>query len=223
MKLKAFAVIDTNVLVSGLISKGPPSEVIKLVNSQNIIPLFDERMLSEYADVLNRKDKFNISSNDVYDTLYQIVDNGILVNDVEKTKIELRDRKDIPFFEVKESSEEFSPYLVTGNLSDFPQSSTTIEPAVMLATMSNLEFWATKGLRDDIDYDKIVDDYKNAQLATSKYTSGKELIDDIFDQEAKTINPSSKILKLGAIAFDNTFAPKDSSLSSIDPNTPEPK
>ncbi len=223
MKLKAFAVIDTNVLVTGLLSDGPPSEVISLVNSQNIIPLFDERMLSEYVDVLNRKGKFNISPKDVYDTMYQIIDNGILVNDVEKTKIELRDRKDIPFFEVKESSKKFSPYLVTGNMSDFPQSRTTVEPAVMLGIMENLDWWTTAGLREDIDYSKIVDDYKNAQLATSKYTSGKELIDDLFDQESKTVNLSSRILKLGAVAFDNTFAPKESLLSSIDSNTPEIK
>ncbi len=223
MKLKAFAVIDTNVLVSGLLSDGPPNEVISLVNSQNIIPLFDERMLSEYADVLNRKDKFDIPQQIVYNTVYRIVDNGILVNDVEKTKIELRDRKDIPFFEVKESSKEFSPHLVTGNISDFPKSRTTVEPAVMLGIMENLDWWTTAGLREDIDYDKIVDDYKNAQLATSKYTSGKELINDLFDQESKTINLSSGILKSGAVAFDNTFAPKDSSLSSIDSNTPEIK
>lgn len=208
MKTKAFAVIDTNVLVSGSISNGAASVILDYIESQNIIPIFDERMLSEYYDVLNRKEKFDISQQTVYDLLYNVVSNGILINDVEQAKLELKDRKDIPFYEVKESADEFSPNLVTHNMKDFPISHTTVRPDVMLNVMDQLEWWATTGLRPDIDYDAFMNAFINQQLTTSKYTSGKDLLDDMFDTKTQTVNKSSRILRLGAIAFTKTANPE---------------
>lgn len=56
MKLKAFAVIDTNVIISFLLSKSSfPALVCDLIGSGNIIPLFGERMLDEYYTILSLK------------------------------------------------------------------------------------------------------------------------------------------------------------------------
>lgn len=48
-------VIDTNVLVSGILkAEGPPGRVIDLMLAREISPLFDDRILSEYEEVLHR-------------------------------------------------------------------------------------------------------------------------------------------------------------------------
>lgn len=200
MKLKSFAVIDTNVIISSLMSDSYPRQTLNLVETQNIIPIFDNRMLKEYYDVLNR-DKFHFSSQTIYDTMYVIVDNGILINDVEQAKAKFSDRTDIPFFEVKESSEELDSYLVTGNKKHFPESSSTVTPKELLNIMEKLDKWVAV----DFDYEKNIEEIKQMQTSTSKYTSGKDLIDDIFDTNNKTINPSSRILQLQAVTSDPSF------------------
>ena len=53
-------------------------------------------------------------------TFTLILKSGLLIQDVETTKAQLLDQSDIPFFEVKESSEEFDSVLVTGNLKHYP-------------------------------------------------------------------------------------------------------
>jgi len=48
-------VIDTNVLVSGVINPhGPPGRIVNAVLSEMIIVLYDDRILSEYREVLMR-------------------------------------------------------------------------------------------------------------------------------------------------------------------------
>ena len=47
MKIKSFAVIDTNVVVSSVISKtGFPKIIIEYVEEGNIIPIYDKRILN---------------------------------------------------------------------------------------------------------------------------------------------------------------------------------
>ena len=53
--MKVRAVIDTNVLVSGLMKKGtPPAEVLSDVVAGVLVPLYDERVMIEYREVLAR-------------------------------------------------------------------------------------------------------------------------------------------------------------------------
>ena len=61
--MKYFAVIDTNVLVSALLSSKNDSatvQVIEKVLKKEITPFYSDEILSEYTTVLNRK-KFNFS------------------------------------------------------------------------------------------------------------------------------------------------------------------
>lgn len=49
------AVIDTNVLVSGLFKQGaPPAEVVADVLAGVLVPLYDQRIIDEYREVLVR-------------------------------------------------------------------------------------------------------------------------------------------------------------------------
>ena len=57
MRSKIYAVIDTNVLVSALISKSiesNPMKVFRAIIPDKIIPLYNDEILSEYNSVLSR-------------------------------------------------------------------------------------------------------------------------------------------------------------------------
>ena len=48
-------VVDTNVLVAGLLSPfGPPGEIIRMIASGAVTLCVDARILTEYAEVLSR-------------------------------------------------------------------------------------------------------------------------------------------------------------------------
>lgn len=186
MKLKAFAVIDTNVVVSSFLSgNGFPHEIFSLVESGNVIPIFDKRVLDEYYRVLNY-DKFKFSDKSIYDALHTIVSKGIMINDVMQVEEYFKDRDDVPFYEVTMSAEEFAPHLVTGNIKHFPQSPYVVVPQVMLATMNYMD----KFLKRDWNYDKTINDLIQMHTSGSKYAVGKELVEKIFDTSAKTVKKS---------------------------------
>ena len=49
-------VVDTNVLVSGLINPdGNPARILNMILNSNLTVLFDERILSEYRNVLKKE------------------------------------------------------------------------------------------------------------------------------------------------------------------------
>lgn len=52
-----YAVIDTNVLVSALITHNPEAataKVVRLLLERELIPIYDEDIIAEYKDVLHR-------------------------------------------------------------------------------------------------------------------------------------------------------------------------
>ena len=52
-----YAVIDTNVLVSALITRNPEAataKVVKLLMEDGFVPLYDGAIIEEYRDVLHR-------------------------------------------------------------------------------------------------------------------------------------------------------------------------
>jgi putative PIN family toxin of toxin-antitoxin system len=49
-------VLDTNVIISGMISiEGTPAQIVNLLINGRITLLYDSRILKEYVEVLNRK------------------------------------------------------------------------------------------------------------------------------------------------------------------------
>lgn len=137
----AFAVIDTNVIVASMLGNRPSAtkDIMSYVDNGNIIPVFDERVTDEYYEVLNRFFTEDI----VIQKLGTIINSGILVKDVEKTKEFFKDKKDIPFFEVKEAATELDPYLITGNTKDFPEG-TTRTPAFVVDVLQYLNNFIVK-------------------------------------------------------------------------------
>ena len=135
--MKIFAVIDTNILVSALITSKKDSatvQVIEKVLQKKIIPMYSEEILTEYKNVLHRK-KFNFSSETVDYLLSAIENFGILVRPAE-VEIILPDMKDLPFYKIVLENEE--SYLVTGNLKHFPQSDRIITAREMINLLESM-------------------------------------------------------------------------------------
>ena len=112
-------VIDTNVLISGMLNpSGPPGRIVDLLRSGALQVVVDDRILSEYTDVLRRRyflryfrksereDVIEYLSRNSYYTLSRIVAQ------------DMPDEGDVPFLEIALS--EGVP-LITGNLKHYPE------------------------------------------------------------------------------------------------------
>ena len=125
------AVIDTNVLVSVLLAKSEDSSVIKLIDAVldgKIIPLFNNKIIAEYTEVLSRpKFKFDKELRELL--VERIV---FLGEDADRTAYpeSLPDEDDRVFYEVALGTDD--AYLVTGNLRHFPKTPIVVTPAQML-------------------------------------------------------------------------------------------
>ncbi len=112
-------VVDTNVLVSGLLTPfGPPAVVVAQIVSGAVSLCYDGRILAEYADVL-RREMFPFSETSIAALLGAIQANGELVFPA-PSRVRLPDPDDEPFLEVAVAS--LTDYLVTGNVRHFPDS-----------------------------------------------------------------------------------------------------
>ena len=134
-----YAVIDTNVLVSALLSSHSDAATVQVVGklfSGDIIPLFSQEILDEYNEVLRRK-KFRFSEQLVSAMVGAIEKYGILVNPSPTGEI-LPDRKDLPFYEVVMEKQEDDAYLVTGNMKHFPQKPFIVTAKQMLDILNGL-------------------------------------------------------------------------------------
>lgn len=129
--MNTYVVIDTNVLVSALLSKHPDSStvrVLELVFLGNVIPLFDSEILSEYEDVLHRK-KFKLPESLIRKIIDEIVRVGEPADRILSDE-KFVDPKDIVFYEVALSKE--NSFLVTGNLRHFPRTPMVVSRAQLL-------------------------------------------------------------------------------------------
>ena len=110
-------VLDTNVVVSGLISPfGAPGEIVRMVASGALELCYDARVLSEYRSVLLRQE-FSLEEAHVEDLLNQIEACGHVTTGKPLAK-RLPDSDDEPFLEVALGGE--AHFLVTGNLRHYP-------------------------------------------------------------------------------------------------------
>lgn len=134
--MKYYAVIDTNVVVSALLSKNEDSATVKTIFKifdKSIIPVFSKEIIAEYSEVLSRgKFKNKLSTKNVHKTIKMILDNGIELSGIE-TKEKPSDPKDVIFYEVTmDSRQTQDSFLVTGNIKDFPIKPFIVTPKEMM-------------------------------------------------------------------------------------------
>lgn len=111
-------VLDTNVLVSGLIAPfGPPGDIVRLLASGAIRVCYDARILAEYREVLSRP-AFGIATDRMASLLDQVESDGVLVT-ARPLAMRLPDPEDEMFLAVAMSGG--ARCLVTGNLRHYPE------------------------------------------------------------------------------------------------------
>ncbi len=110
-------VVDTNVIISGLIkSFSDASKIINLILSGKIRLAYDARILTEYEEVLKRK-KFNINFKHIESIISQIKEDGVYVSPTPLKEL-LPDKDDQPLLEVAYASK--IDVIITGNKKHFP-------------------------------------------------------------------------------------------------------
>ena len=110
-------VVDTNVLVSGLLSPfGPPGIIVGLITAGSLCSCHDSRILAEYNAVL-RRPAFPFAEEEVMALMAQMRASGELVS-ARPLPLRLPDPDDEPFLEVAAAA--MAEFLVTGNLKHFP-------------------------------------------------------------------------------------------------------
>ena len=126
-----YVVIDTNVLVSALLTRNKQSATIQVMEAMfanKIVPLYNEEILHEYEDVLHRA-KFNFSESVINYYLGTLKQAGVQSQRIASAE-HFPDPKDVVFYEVALSKED--AYLVTGNKKHFPKSPIVVTPAEMV-------------------------------------------------------------------------------------------
>ena len=131
-------VIDTNVLVAGLLSPfGACGEIVRMISAGELALYFDARILSEYQEVL-RRPRFGFEEEKVAALLDYIVYRSQAVAPSPLFH-SLPDADDEPFLEVTLASQ--AVCLVTGNQKHFPaelcQSAKVISPNEFLIFFKN--------------------------------------------------------------------------------------
>lgn len=111
-------VADTNVLVAGILSPyGPPGAILRSVLAGRITVCFDQRILTEYRDVLTRG-RLGLDGRRVDAVLENVEANGESVL-AETLALELPHAADGMFIEVAVAAH--ADCIVTGNIRHFPE------------------------------------------------------------------------------------------------------
>ncbi len=130
-------VVDTNVLVSGLLkASGNPVEVVNHLLAGKIKAAYDIRIMREYREVLKRP-KFNFQAAEIEALINFLEIEGMLVYP-QVLKVKLPDPDDLPFLEVAAAIK--SRILVTGNSRDYPETELQgvriLNPAAMVELLN---------------------------------------------------------------------------------------
>ena len=125
-------VVDTNVLVSGMINAiGTPGRIVDLIRSSALELVVDDRILSEYIDVLNRdslKKYFAVSDRE---NIIDFLKHNSYYTTSKAVILDLPDKDDCPFLEIALTE---SIPLITGNVRHYPkdkrQSASVVTPTI---------------------------------------------------------------------------------------------
>ena len=125
-----YAVIDTNVIVSSLLTRNHDSATARVMNAVyegKVIPLVCDEILGEYEEVLHRAQlKLDPAK---CDYILSLIRDAEPMHPVH-TDASMPDEDDRVFFEVALAGQDvFDSRLVTGNLKDYPKADFVISPS----------------------------------------------------------------------------------------------
>ena len=133
-------VLDTNVLVSGLLKMhSNAGTILRMVAGGLVQLVYDARIIDEYQEVLYRP-KFGFNTKMVEALILQIESEGILVT-AEPLSLSLPDPDDEAFLEVALACPD--TVIVTGNNKHFPLE--LCEPVMVLTPAQFVSLWKKNG------------------------------------------------------------------------------
>jgi len=119
-------VLDTNVLISGLINpEGTPAQILNLLLNGRIVVLYDNRILREYREVLKRK-RFGFDERLTSPLLDYFMNEGEYVAAEPISGYRFVDEDDRMFYEVAATGK--ARCRVTGNKDHYPNEETIKSP-----------------------------------------------------------------------------------------------
>ena len=128
-----YAVIDTNVFISALLSKRVDAATVRVLEAMfdgKIVPLYHNDMLAEYNEVL-RRSKFHFKEETIQLVINAVKQYGIEVFPQPTGEI-LIDMDDLIFYEVVMEKRDDDAYLVTGNQKHYPIRDFIVTPVEMM-------------------------------------------------------------------------------------------
>ena len=131
---RKYVVIDTNVLVSALITRNensPTVQILRFLANGNIVPVYSEDIVKEYNEVL-RRDKFKLPEIIIINLLKDIMDNGLKITELAEVSETMPDPKDIVFYAVTLSAQDKDTFLITGNGKHFPEKPFVVTPSELV-------------------------------------------------------------------------------------------
>ena len=135
-----YAVIDTNVFISALLSKNSDAATVKVLHAildGRIVPLYHNEILAEYDEVLHRE-KFHFKESSIQMALTAVKEFGMEVFPQPTGEIFV-DMDDLIFYEVAMEKRDDDAYLVTGNQKHYPIKDFIVTPAEMMEIIKNRE------------------------------------------------------------------------------------
>ena len=122
------AVLDTNILVSALLSpEGNPAKIYRMFLSEKLSLIYSTGIFEEYKDVLFRL-RLGILENDAKAILTAVWQYGQKIEPLPSIHVMI-DEDDRIFYDTAKNAE---AYLITGNKKHYPQTSFIITPAEFL-------------------------------------------------------------------------------------------
>lgn len=131
--MKCCAVIDTNVLLSALLSKREDAATVQVIRALfrgEFTPLYHRDILEEYEEVLHRP-KFHLTEDVIQTVLSAVKQHGIEIFPQPTGEI-LIDMDDLIFYEVAMEKRDDGAYLVTGNQKHYPVRDFIVTPSEMM-------------------------------------------------------------------------------------------
>ena len=121
--MKCTAVIDSNVLISGLTqAESINHKIISYIESGNIIPLYNDKIIDEYKSIL-KSEQLNIEKEVVDELIDLIKDNGLEISN--------RHKDDRVFLIALASDMIKNSFTTTDGLKDFPEKLFIIDSTMM--------------------------------------------------------------------------------------------
>jgi putative PIN family toxin of toxin-antitoxin system len=127
-------VLDTNVIVSALLCpQSLPAKILGLILNGTIGIVYDNNVLVEYIDVLNRE-KFKINKESIKVVLEFMKSDGEYIISIPQN-VRFTDEDDRIFYELYKSGE--VDFLITGNIKHFPKEKNILTPREFIEIINN--------------------------------------------------------------------------------------